>query len=145
MPLLKAADYLKDEKDTHDFPLDFLELPEGEPVPVLTIKVNEKVRERARTAENKSGVAEFRGVDGDEPYVTVKNDPVEYVTLILEKAYDDCTDLFDTPSKLAFLRVLKRKPIVAQKLAPMFLKFFQGADVLKKEKDANDKKKSDEQ
>lgn len=144
MALLRAAEYIKEEQDTHEFTLDFLDVPEGEVIPVLVINLNEKVRERARVAEQRFGGAEFRGFEQGEGYVSIKNDPVGYCTHILQKAYKDCTDLFDTPSKLAFLKLLERHPAVAKALAGAFIQFFGGDALIKKQRDDEDKKNSTE-
>ena len=143
MALLKAEDFLKPEQGEHEIPLDFLEIPENHPTPILIISVSQDVRSRAAFALRKYGsVRVYDAENGGKPYAEPNDDPCGYAKHVLEKAYKDVIDLFDTPSKKAFLALVETRPAFGKAVAGKLTEFFNGDHLLKQRQTEDDKKNS---
>ena len=129
----------KSEKE-HELTLEeCFKIPEGEPVPSITIQVNAEIRKFERRIRNKYNTLELE-YRGEGAKGRMINDPIKYCQEIIKRCYIDSQDLMDNPSKSLLLDIVEQKEDFAVDLASVFIAYFKGAEKAQKDQDELDEK-----
>ena len=129
----------KREKE-HELTLEeCFEIPEGEPVPSMTIQVNAEIRKFERRIRNKYNNIELE-YRGEGARGKIVNDPINYCQALIKRCYIDSQDVMDNPSKALLLDIVEQKEDFAGALASVFVAYFKGAEQTQKEQDEIDEK-----
>lgn len=141
MALLDAF-VLEQDKEQKTLLLDFLEIPEGEPTPTLTIATTQKVIDTHLAALERFATikVQYRG-KGKRAVGIPVDKPIDYCLMVLKVAYQDSTGLLDVPSLDVILKWIQKKPAVARKVASKLIEVLDGESDLKDEFFEEDKKK----
>ena len=139
MALFKAEDI----KGWKPYPIviecNFFKVPEGEPVPFLTIEMSREAQDVYREVEEQYhfGTEYKASKKGNkknyEPVVV--NDPVKFCHGILKVSYLDSQGIIDEPSKELMLELLPQEPKFTKKLASKLIEIFEHDEKYKEEAD----------
>ncbi len=136
MALFNAAAILKDEQEEHKIALDFFEIPKGEETPSITIELSKKTRGIYTRSSDKYNNIKIKYRKGSKmPEGEIVNDPTSFCRDILESAYVDSFNLFDTPSKQATLALIAKEPRFAKALASKMIDAFEHSELYREEEE----------